>query len=195
MFWNRVEQIINSISAITTNGRGWLFEKLLSIEIKLSKFSPIRSGSYIALPAKYQSEQSLLSIRNYQDPNCFLYCYTAAFHLFYGPPLVNKDTTWRKKRSPSLYGPNNPRAHQSYGAHKMPMPVYEIEIFENKNKQCPNQRFSVSEALLKLVHELETLSTSATLIFFAPKKHLFFIFLDLTRRRTQTISSFQEVGA
>ena len=133
MFWNKVEQIINSISTLTTNGSGWRFEKLLSFEIKLSRFSPIRAGSYIALPVKYQSEQSLLNIRNYGDPNCFLYCYTAAFHLFYGPPLVNEDTTWRTKRSPSLYGPKNPRAHQPYGNHQMPMPVDEIGIFENEN--------------------------------------------------------------
>ena len=73
MFWNKVEQIINSISTITTNGSGWCFEKLLSFEIKLSRFCPIRAGSYIALPVKYQSEQSLLNIRNYQDSNCFLY--------------------------------------------------------------------------------------------------------------------------
>ena len=132
-FWIKVEQIINSISTITKNGSVWRFETLLSFAIKLSRFSPIRAGSYIALPVKYQSERSLLNIRNYQDPNCFLYCYTAAFHLFYGSPLVNEDTTWRTKWSPSLYGPKNPKAHQQYGTHQMPMLVDEIGIFENEN--------------------------------------------------------------
>ena len=40
MFWNKAEQIINSISTITTNGSGWRFEKLAVIRNKIVKVLP-----------------------------------------------------------------------------------------------------------------------------------------------------------
>ena len=132
-FWENVEKMLNTISTFTSEGSGWRFSRLLAFELKFARFSPIRAGSYIALPPKYVSEQNLLNINNINDPNCFLYCYTAAYHLNIGPPLVNEKTTWRKKRSPELYGPKNKNAHQPKGTYQMPMALGEIGIFETEN--------------------------------------------------------------
>ena len=76
---------------------------------------------------------SKLNINNINDPNCFLYCYTAAYHLNIGPPLVNEKTTWPNKRSPELYGPKNKNAHQPKGTYQMPMALGEFGIFETEN--------------------------------------------------------------
>ena len=82
---------------------------------------------------KHESEQSLLNIRNYNDPNCFLYYSTAAYHIFTGKPLAGPETLRRVKKSPELYGSGNRTAHPALGEYKMPMPMSEIGIFENEN--------------------------------------------------------------
>ena len=132
-YWEAVEKILNSVSAFTSQGSGWRFEKLLKFELKLARFVPIRAGSYIALPPKFESDQLLLNIRNYNDANSFKYYYTAAFHIFNGRPLAGPETSWRVRKSPDLYGENNPDAHQPVGNFEMPMAVSEIGIFEEEN--------------------------------------------------------------
>ena len=132
-YWAAVQKILNSVSAFTSQGSGWRFEKLLKIELKFARFVPIRAGSYFALPSKYESDQLLLNIRNYNDPICFKYCYTAAFHIFNGRPLAGPETSWRVRKSPDLCGENNPNAHQPAGNFEKPMAVSEIGIFEEEN--------------------------------------------------------------
>ena len=84
-------------------------------EIKITRFVPVRPGFYIALPPKYESEQSLLNNRNYNDRNCFLYCFTAAYHIFKEKPLAGPETSWPVNKIPELYGPGNRNAHQPLG--------------------------------------------------------------------------------
>ena len=63
-YWASVEKLLNCVTTFTLEGSGWRFESLSRFEIKFARFAPIRPGSYIALPPKYESEQSLLNIRN-----------------------------------------------------------------------------------------------------------------------------------
>ena len=132
-YWASVEKLLNCVTTFSLEKNGWRFESLSRFEIKFARFAPIRPGSYIAPPPKYESEQSLLNIRNYNDPNCFFYCFTAAYHMFTGKPLAGPKTSWRVKKSPELYGPGNRNAHQPLGENKMPLPMSEIGIFENEN--------------------------------------------------------------
>ena len=86
-FNTKLDRMMNRIFSFTSNGSGWRFRMVNSFEVKLARFAPIRHGTYIALPTKFQSERSLLNIRNPGDPNCFLYCFTAAYHNHFGPSL------------------------------------------------------------------------------------------------------------
>ena len=64
----------------------------------------------------------LLNIRNRKDHHCFLYCFTAAWHLKNGPLLyvASRDSIARRT-SPDTYSRRNPLAHQAKGEFGMPM--------------------------------------------------------------------------
>ena len=46
------------MNVFCTAGSGWVNEKLNLVELKISKFSPLRAGSYIALPPELENQPS-----------------------------------------------------------------------------------------------------------------------------------------
>ena len=95
---------------------------------KIVKFNPIRGSSYLALPSELVNNRHLLNIRNINNSSCFLFCYTAAYHMKYGPVL--ESTSWRTITSPALYNRTNTTAHQAQGEYEMPMAIDKIDSFE-----------------------------------------------------------------
>ena len=79
-FFESVQHIVNVVAMYATSGSGWIIEKVEKLEIRFAKFNPIRGSTYIALPTELSALKCLLNIRNFNDPNCFLYCFTAAYH-------------------------------------------------------------------------------------------------------------------
>ena len=86
-FFTMVQQVICVLNCFSSNGSGWVLEKINNLELKIVKFNPIRGSSYLALPSELVNDRNLINIRNINDSNCFLYCYTAAYHMKYGPVL------------------------------------------------------------------------------------------------------------
>ena len=74
-YFEMVEQMLSIVYI-----DGWVLDKIMKLDIKIVKFSPIRASSYLALPRELANERSVLNIRNQNDEKCFFYCYTAAFH-------------------------------------------------------------------------------------------------------------------
>ena len=72
-----------------------------------------------------------MNIFNHLDNKCFLHSFTAAFNLFYCPPL--QADTWRTVTSPPLYSSNNPSAHQAIKDSDMPMGFKVMAKFEILN--------------------------------------------------------------
>ena len=87
-FHAMVEQMLLALSNFASHGSGWTLNQIVNIEIRLAKAKPIRTSSYLALPDNLARTCSLLNIRNREDENCFLYCYTAAYHLRFCPQLL-----------------------------------------------------------------------------------------------------------
>ena len=64
----------------------------------------------------------------------FLYCFTAAYHLYTNIPLI-LSSSWRCKANPETYNPRTNRlAKKHEGDFFMPMPFNQIERFEKLNK-------------------------------------------------------------
>ena len=104
----------------------------------------------MALPNKLQGCRSLLNIRNNEDENCFIYCYTAAYHLHTDIPLV-ETSSWRCTTNPGTYNPTyNPLAKKHAGNFRMPMPFHDLERFEKLNKVQVNVFILVKKDLLPL---------------------------------------------
>ena len=95
-FHAMVEQMLLALNNFASHGSGWTLDQILNIEIRLGKAKPIRASSYLALPGKIARTCSLLNIRNREDENCFLYCYTAAYHLKFGPRILPPGASSRR---------------------------------------------------------------------------------------------------
>ena len=80
-FHQMVEQIILSLNSFASHGSGWTLDQIKKIDIRTVKPKPIAGSSYVALPNKLSQTSALLNIRIREDENCFLYCFTAAYHL------------------------------------------------------------------------------------------------------------------
>ena len=133
-YYHLMEQLISALVTFASHGSGWILLEIKNLLVKFTSYSPIKGRSYTALPNKLQGCRSLLNIRNLGDENCFLYCYTAAYHLHTEIPLI-ETSSWRCKSNPDTYNPRtNPLAKKHHGDFSMPMPFNEIERFEKLNK-------------------------------------------------------------
>ena len=132
-FHAMLEQMLLSLNNFASHGSGWTLDQIVNIEVRLAKAKPITASSYLALPAKLANTMALLNIRNREDENCFLYCFTAAYHFKYGPRLVPAGASSRRITSPATYGPTNPIAKQANGVFSMPMGFHQMTKFEDLN--------------------------------------------------------------
>ena len=82
-FHQMVEQMLLSLNSFASHGSGWTLDQIIKIEIYTAKSKPIAGSSYSALPHKLSQTSAFLNIRNREDENCVLYCFTAAYHLKY----------------------------------------------------------------------------------------------------------------
>ena len=105
-----MEQLTSAFFTFASQGNGWVLSDIKNLFVKFTSYSPIRGSSYMALPNKLQGCRSLLNIRNIEDENCFIYCYTAAYHLHTDKPLI-ETSSWRCKTNTGTYNPTyNPLA-------------------------------------------------------------------------------------
>ena len=107
--------------------------------MKFAIFNPIRGSSYLPTPPELDASR---------DHNCFLYCFTAVWHLKHGPLLyaAGRDT-FRNRESPQTYSSRNPLAHQAEGEFDMPMGFGQMLRFEKLN-DCKIKVFRYTEKQL-----------------------------------------------
>ena len=132
-FFDSVQHIVNVVSTYAASGSGWIFEKVKKPEIRFPKFNPIRGSTYIALPIEHSALKCLLNIRNFNDPNCFLYFFHGCL-LFAGERLPPHATWGSVQQNPATYARSNPLTHQAVGDFPMPMPIDKISVFERCNE-------------------------------------------------------------
>ena len=80
-FLAAVAKMINTLFTFTASGSVWILDGIIETDIKFATFNPIRGSSYLPTPPELEASLLLFNIRNQQDHNSFLYCFTAAWHL------------------------------------------------------------------------------------------------------------------
>ena len=144
-FLSAVDQLLNTLFTFTASGSGWILEKIVNLDVKFATFSPIRGSSYLPTPPELDASHLLLNIRNRQDHNCFLYCFTTAWHLKHGPLLyVAGRDSLAKRTSSDTYSRRNPLGHQAEGEFEMPMGFGQMLRFEKLN-DCKINVFRYTE--------------------------------------------------
>ena len=145
-----INDIICSISSFSSHGSGWTIESLDKVDVKIMRYSPIRGSSYLSLDPALCNNQNLINIRNFADNNCFLYCFTAGYHLKFGPDLMKDNRLFRPRTNPLTYHPSNAATHQAVGDFEMPMSLNRIDRFEDLNQVQVNVFRYEKKALLPL---------------------------------------------
>ena len=78
-YFGHIDELLTKINVYCTAGSGWVIEKLNVVELKISKYSPLRAGSYIATPPELETQRkSVLNIKNMKGNLCFIYSVLAA---------------------------------------------------------------------------------------------------------------------
>ena len=80
-FLTMVEKMLIVLTIFASNDGGWALEKFNKAIVNFARYQPINGSCCIALPSKLHNCCDSLEIRKYQDANCILYCYFAAYHM------------------------------------------------------------------------------------------------------------------
>lgn len=83
--------LINKLSEFQHRESGWSFYSIGHLEININKYSPLRGGSYLALPKEIRNTKSCLNVKNY-DNHCFAWSIVAA--LFPRTKNVNRTSSY-----------------------------------------------------------------------------------------------------
>ena len=113
-----IDNIVSKLVIFSSYGSGW---QLLSIAAH--EGHPLRRDS------------NLLNIHNGSDDNCFLYCYTAGYHIVYKEEKLEPPAPCFRPRTNVLtYSRENPSAKMPKGNFEMPMSLHDISKFEDLNE-------------------------------------------------------------
>ena len=70
------DKIKSSFEEFLQKGSGWVLKKINLIELKSSRYTPLRPSSYIPLPPKTIKKNAVINIKN-SDQKCFIWCLLA----------------------------------------------------------------------------------------------------------------------
>ena len=132
-----VDNIVSKLVTFSSYGSGWQFLQIDKVTLKLVRYAPVRGRSFIPFPEGHplRRDSNLLNIHNANDDKCFLYCYTAGYHLVYKRETLEPPGPCFRKRTKVLtYSSENPSAKQPLGDFDMPMSLLDIPRCEDMNE-------------------------------------------------------------
>ena len=71
------ENLVSAIEYFQQCGSGWILDKLLTLDLHLLEFYPLRATSYIPLHTCIQNRKAVINIKN-MDEKCFLWSVISA---------------------------------------------------------------------------------------------------------------------
>ena len=80
-----IDSIVSTLVIFSSYGIGWQLLSIDKVTLKLTRCVAVRGSSFIPFLEGYplSRDKTLLNIHNGSDNNCFLYCYTAGYHIVY----------------------------------------------------------------------------------------------------------------
>ena len=61
------------------NGSGWIFNRMIHLDLAVDQYNPIGGSSYIPLPKALVSKKAIVNMKN-DDDECFKWCVARALH-------------------------------------------------------------------------------------------------------------------
>ncbi|XP_033729517.1 uncharacterized protein LOC117318664 [Pecten maximus] len=119
-----VTKIYTSFIEYQRQGSNWTLDKVLQIQIHMSKYSPLKRASYIPLPIKLRSKHAIINVQN-KDKKCFMWSGLFALH-----PA--------KKNSQRVAKYTDYQGELDFTGISFPVKVADLSKFETGNKISSN---------------------------------------------------------
>ena len=137
IFEDLVDNIVSKLVSFSSYGSGRQLLSIDKVTLKLAKYVLVRGSSFIPFHEGHplRRDSNLLNIHNGSDNNCFLYCYTAGYHLVYKKEKLEPPIPCVRPRTNVLtYSREKPSAKIPKGNFEMPMSLHDISKFEDLNE-------------------------------------------------------------
>ncbi|XP_071153082.1 uncharacterized protein [Mytilus edulis] len=79
------QKVFISFEEFIKNGSGWQLEEVLQLNLCVTKYKPLKGGSYLELPTSLKRSNCILNIQNL-DNKCFLWTVLSSMHNFQRNP-------------------------------------------------------------------------------------------------------------
>lgn len=130
-------KILSGFDEFVKNGSGFTLQKVVDINLRTAKYSPIPGCSYIKTPMSIANKKAIVNIRN-KDNKCFELSCLAELH-----KQELKEKYHNKRYKPQIYSQWIGKTLNMEGISE-PMRMEDLEIFERKNDLGINV-FSVNQ--------------------------------------------------
>jgi len=127
--------IIHQIETFQENGSGWSLKNLISLQLNMIKYDPMKASSFIELPKDIKKKEACNNIQN-EDQKCFIWSVLAHLH-----PVIHGDN----QHYVSHYKPFEKELDMD--GIDIPVPITQISRFENQNNISVNV-FGINEKKL-----------------------------------------------
>ena len=116
-----IETIEERFQNFTNRGSNWVLERVLSLDVQMTQYIPLRGRSYIPLPNVLKNKKAIINMKN-DDNECFKWCVTRAlFPVNKHPERIDKNLRENSKRL-------------NWNDLKFPIDFKQITHFENLNQ-------------------------------------------------------------
>ena len=68
-----LERIANLINGSSGGGSGWVFYKIIKLELHTVSYRPLRGNTWIPLPKELADKKAIINVKN-KDKKCFMWC-------------------------------------------------------------------------------------------------------------------------
>ena len=125
-------EILGNLIIYQKKGSGWYFKEVISLEIHIVEYKPMRGSSFIPLPDFIMRKNAIINIKN-EDDKCFLWSVLRYLH----PKEINGE------RLTDLIKYEN---DLNFKGINFPVKVKDITKFENNNPDLPGINvFSIND--------------------------------------------------
>ena len=97
-----LERIANLINGSSGGGSGWIFYKIINLELHTASYRPLRGNTWIPLPKELADKKAIINMKN-KDNKCFMWCIKRALNPKTNNPeridkeLIEKEDTLNMK--------------------------------------------------------------------------------------------------
>ena len=147
-----LERIANLINGSSGGGSGWIFYKIINLELHTVSYRPLRGNTWIPLPKELADKKAIINMKN-KDNKCFMWCLKRALNPTNNHPERIDEELIEKEDTLNMKGIEYPVSLKDIDRFEKQNPEISITVlgFNEKDKVYP---LHVSEYIYNRTHNI-----------------------------------------